>query len=60
MLVEIRCPCRRVNPPYQGAKCNRYLGKVDGAYVFKCDRCKGVIEGDTNKGWMKILVQPEK
>lgn len=48
MLVRICCPCIRQNPIYKNVRCNRYLGEVDGRYHFKCDRCKGVIEGDTN------------
>ena len=51
MLVRICCPCIRQNPIYKNVRCNRYLGEVDGRYHFKCDRCKGVIEGDT-KGRM--------
>ena len=57
MLVKICCPCTR---KYLNVRCNRYLGEVDGKYHFKCDRCKGVIEGDTNQGWMKIIHPSEK
>lgn len=55
MLVRICCPCIRQNPIYKNVRCNRYLGEVDGRYHFKCDRCKGVIEGDTKEGWVKII-----
>ena len=60
MLVRICCPCIRQNPIYKNVRCNRYLGEVDGRYHFKCDRCKGVIEGDTREGWVKIIHPPEK
>ena len=60
MLVRICCPCIRQNPIYKNVRCNRYLGEVDGRYHFKCDRCKGVIEGATKEGWVKIIHPPEK
>ncbi len=60
MLVRICCPCIRQNPIYKNVRCNRYLGEVDGRYHFKCDRCKGVIEGDTREGWVKIIHPSEK
>ena len=44
----------------KNVRCNRYLGEVDGRYHFKCDRCKGVIEGDTKEGWVKIIHSPER
>lgn len=58
MLTRIICPATRKNLP--NTKCNRYLGEVEGHYVFKCDRCKAVIEGNTTEGWMKIAHPPQR
>ena len=60
MLTKIFCPCTRKNPNYQNVKCRHYLGEVDGRYQLRCDRCKGVVEGDTNSGLMKIVHPAEK
>ena len=57
MLTAIYCPCKK---KYTNARCKRYLGAVDGKYRFKCDKCKGVIEGDTTAGWAKIIHPAEK
>lgn len=59
MLVKINCPgIRKIHSP--GVRCNRFLGEVEGHYVFKCDRCKAVIEGDTKAGWVKIVHPSQK
>ena len=60
MVAKVRCKRPRNDANGNPCDCGRYLGEVDGRYHFKCDRRKGVIEGHTKEGWVKIIYPLEK